>query len=63
HGVCGNYVLYVRPEGGTTSAGDGAEPCPTSEAASRGDVNLDGIVNTIDLVTLLANWGATTFVP
>ena len=62
HGVCGTYTLKVAFNGGNVSNGD-TTTCQASEAAGRGDINLDGIVDTVDLVTLLSNWGATTIVP
>ena len=62
HGECGTYTLYVQ-QNPSAATHQGTTPCNVAEAASRGDVNLDGVVDTVDLVTLLSNWGATTIVP
>ncbi|RMH27115.1 MAG: hypothetical protein D6693_05820 [Planctomycetota bacterium] len=60
HGVVGDYVIevrradrYRRPMRPGCTDTDGR----SVEMAARGDLNADGVVDTLDLVTLLANWG------
>lgn len=58
HGVCGTYTLEVhRNFEPNAFPGD----CTAeSEMASKGDVNLDGIVDASDLARILSNWGMIT---
>ncbi|RMH23574.1 MAG: hypothetical protein D6693_11300, partial [Planctomycetota bacterium] len=63
HGVCGTYLLKLRRADGDPLTPPVACPEQLPEAALMGDINMDGVVDTIDLVTLISNWGMTTIVP
>lgn len=58
HGICGTYMLQVRrADGGPMS--EPVDPCEAllTEAVANGDLNEDGVVNGMDLATMLNNWG------
>jgi len=63
HGVCGTYMLLLRRADGDPVTPPVVCPAAVTEAALMGDINMDGVVDTVDLVTLISNWCMLTIVP
>jgi len=56
HGIHGGYTLKIRHVGHRTP--DDPDPGEEPPRAATGDINGDGVVDSLDLALLLSNWGS-----
>ncbi len=61
HGVCGTYLVQIRrADGDPVFVEPNCTPEDVSEGIQIGDINGDGVVDGVDLLRLLSNWGMIT---